>query len=218
MGFPDLARGGDAQRGGADHRARQAPQGQAPNLGLRIKLSAQAGGHCGPSPAATASVFGLNMAGRSSMSSTASRKRRCSTACRCCTTTSARRSPTSAISVQRRARGLPLLRRPGQGRCGARLPRHRRRPGGRLRRLPDQLPQQPQLHHRGVLHRHRRGDHDRAATNRASPTRHHHRVGPRHGRLLRRCCSSTCWTSPRLRAAADARAAAQVDQRPARAT
>jgi arginine decarboxylase len=76
------------------------------------------------------------------------------TASSCCTSTSAARSPTSARQGGAQ-RGGAGLHRAGQARRGPRVPRRRRRPGRRLRRLADQLRIERELHAAGVRQRRR---------------------------------------------------------------
>ena len=78
----------------------------------------------------------------------------------------------------RAARGEPHLRRAPRPRREHALPRLRRRPRGRLRRQPDELPLLDQLHAAGVRGRHREPDRGGLQRARRSPPRHRHRVGP----------------------------------------
>ena len=82
---------------------------------------------------------------------------------------------------ERAARGRAHLRRAPQAGRAAALPRRRRRPGHRLRRLADQLLVVDELHAPGVRQRHRVRD-DGALRPRGRAASHHRlRVGPRGG-------------------------------------
>ncbi len=153
-----------------------------PILGIRIKLSAQAGGHWSES-GGERSIFGLN----TSQIIQAVDLLASAGMLDCLKLvhyhlgsqiSNIREIRTAVNEACRVYAGLVK-----EGRQG-RIPRPRRRPGGGLRRLAVQFSLQPQLHPQGVLHRHHRGGDDLAGGREHRPSDHHYRIGPGAGGLL----------------------------------
>ena len=184
-----------------DHRGRPLPRARpaaagrragsasGPHIGVRAKLTTKGAGKWMESTG-DRSKFGLT-ATEIVMRSTSCATRRCSTASSCCTSTSARRSPRSAPSRTRMREASRIYVELVKAGRRAQVPRRRRRPGRRLRRLADQLPLVHELHHAGVRQRRRRPRSWRPATTREgrrTPT-----SSP--SRAARWSRTTRCWSS-----------------------
>ena len=162
------------QRVGVRPRDRHARQAGQPRLGPlevvgRLPLEVRPDGHRSAARARTAE-------------SRAAWK----TACSCCTSTWAARSPTSARSrraVIEAARVYVELQRAG---AGLELPGRRRRPGRRLRRLADRFRIERQLHAAGIRQRRRLSHPERLRRSRSAASDHRLRERPRDRRLSQR--------------------------------
>ena len=137
----------------ADRRDRQARSGVRPRIGIRVKLAAS-GRAAGRRRAATA---------RSSACRPRElveaidflRAERPARLLRAAALPPRQPDLRHPRGQERAARGGPLLRRAVQAGRAAQVPRRRRRPGRRLRRLADQLRVVDELHDAGVRERHR---------------------------------------------------------------
>ena len=127
--------------------------GVRPQIGMRVKLAARGGGRWQGS-GGYRSKFGLTVA------RDPERARRAEAARHAGLLQAAPLPPRQPDSQHprrqaRAERGGPHLHRAAQGRGRARVPGRRRRPGRRLRRQPDQLRVEHELHARGIRQRRR---------------------------------------------------------------
>ena len=163
-----------------DHRHRPLPRARPAAAGRRARLGirpahrrARQAHHQGAGKwmesTGDRSKFGLTATEIVLLLDQPARRRRCSTASSCCTSTSARRSSPSARSRTRCSEACRIYVELAAVGRRAQVPRRRRRPGRRLRRLADELALVHELHDAGVRQRRRRPRSWTPATTRGVP-------------------------------------------------